>query len=455
MRIALLSDGYPPWDRGGAQKIAAQLATGYADRGHEVGVVTAVADRKEAGRATSNGVPVRRIWTPKPRSVLPYLTLYNPFVVRKLGPTLDRFDPDVVHVHNAHYLSNAALRIAAERAPVVETYHDAGTVSYGELTGYLADPPEGGDLASLLEGDRPIPPSEYRVSPWRQLRREGVRYNPIRNRANCRTRRRHVERGVAVSDALRTALRANGIPCHETIRNGVDAEAIAESGDSTDFRATYGLGDAPFVLFGGRTSYNKGGAHLARAFGEVVSDADSWNSSDLSAARLVVTGDDEYVSRMREIAGSVSDASAEANAADRIVTTGWLDREELCGALSAATLIATPSVHLDPFPTLNLEAFAAGTPVVTSRFGGADELVTHGEEGLVVNPFEVPALAEALRRLLENRTLAAGLGQQGQAKVRREFTVEAQVDAYLRVLGSVADGEEASRAEVEPPGSRR
>lgn len=138
----MLSDGYPPWERGGAQKIASQLAEGHRERGHEVGVLTGVTDRTEAGRATANGVEVRTLWTPKPRSLFPYLTLYNPFVVRKV-----------------------------ERAPVVKTYHDAGTVAYGDLTGFLED----------REPNEPLSPADYRVSPCRQLRSEGIRYNPIRN----------------------------------------------------------------------------------------------------------------------------------------------------------------------------------------------------------------------------------------------------------------------------------
>jgi glycosyltransferase involved in cell wall biosynthesis len=433
MRVAVLSDGYPPWDRGGAQKIAAQLAEGYAERGHDVAVVTAVADRTDAGRATPSGVPVRNIWSPKPRSVLPYLTLHNPFVVRKLGRALDAFDPDAVHAHNVHYLSNAGLRAAAERAPVVKTYHDAGTASYGELTGYLDDPPS---------GEEPIPPDDYRVSPWRQFRSEGFRYNPLRNAANRRTFDRNVAVGAAVSDALRTALRANGIPCRETIHNGVDADAIADAGDPTAFRRTHELGDAPVALFGGRTGYNKGGAHLAQAFGRAA--------TDLPDARLVVTGDDEYVPRMREIVADAAESAGDgsSDAADRIVTTGWLDRDELRGSLDAATVVATPSVHLDPFPTLNLEAFAAGTPVVTSRFGGADELVADGEDGLVVNPFEGSDLAEALGRLLGNRSLAARFGERGRRKVRRQFTVEEQVESYLELLRSVPNGEGVSRAET-------
>lgn len=101
-------------------------------------------------------------------------------------------------------------------------FHDAGTVSYGELTHYVA-------------GGEPVSADEYRVSPREQLRREGLRYNPIRNRHNRQTTERYIEFWVAVSDALQTALRANGVPCHETIHNGIDAAAIAEAGDPSSY----------------------------------------------------------------------------------------------------------------------------------------------------------------------------------------------------------------------------
>ncbi|MFC4550711.1 glycosyltransferase family 4 protein, partial [Halorussus sp. GCM10023401] len=275
-----------------------------------------------------------------------------------------------------------------------------------------------------------VRPAEYRVNPLQQLRREGLRYNPIRNRRNRQTINRYTELGVGVSDALRTALRANGLDCGETVRNGVDAAAVTDAGDPAAFWERYGL-DGPFALFGGRTSYNKGGAHLGRAFGSIA--------DEVPDAKLVVTGDGEYVDRMRELADAAGSDEGSETASDRVVSTGWIPREELCAALRAATVVATPSVHLDPFPTLNLEAFAAGTPVVTSTFGGADELVTDGEDGHVVNPFDVPALADRLRELLADPGRAAALGERGRRKVRREFTVAEQVETYLALLDSLVE----------------
>ncbi|WP_227374012.1 glycosyltransferase family 4 protein [Haladaptatus halobius] len=409
MHVCLLSDGYPPWERGGAQKVAAQLARGYAERGHRTSVVTTVDSTVDVGRATIDGVDVYRIYSPRWPALLPYLSVFNPFVVPQCGRLFDLLDPDAVHAQNVHRLSNRSLRLAAERGiPVVKTYHDAGTVSYGELTDFVERHP--------AEGKRPIPTDWYRVNPRRQFRGQGVRYFPLRNRLNRRHLDRDVSVGVAVSDELRRALEANGVACHETIHNGVDAsEATA---DGTAFRREHDLDGTRFVLFGGRTGYNKGGHHLARAFAGAADAVDA-------PVRLVVTGDRDYVSEMR-------DASGERG--DDIVTTGWLPRSELRAALSAATVVATPSVFLDPFPTTNLEAFAAGTPVVTTWFGGAKELVNHGEDGIVVNPRDVDALSAALRRFLADPERASAYGAAGRRKVEREFTVEGTVDDYLDVL---------------------
>ena len=425
MHICLLSDGYPPWERGGAQKIAAQLAAGYADRGHEVAVVTTVTDRANVGRDVVDGVTVHRLYTPRPHRLLPYLTLHNPFVAGACGSILDDVDPDVVHAHNVHWLSNASLRAAARHAPVVKTYHDAGTFAYGEFTALVEETPVSGA----------IPQGAYQASARRQAREQGLRYFPPRNALNRRALNRHVDVGVAVSDALRRALEANSMPCHRTVHNGVgvtagqtttggavDIEQAADAGDEAALRSAYGLGNEPFVLFGGRTGPTKGCEELGEAFGEVCRQVDD-------EVHLLVTGDTSSVGRLRAHA---------APHGDRVVTTGWIPRAELQTAFEAARVVATPSIHLDPFPTVNLEAFAAGTPVVTTQFGGADELVDDGVDGIVVDPREIDALANGLRRLLADPELAGNYGAAGRQKVAERFTVERQVEEYLDVLASVA-----------------
>lgn len=413
MHVCVLTDGFPPWSTGGAETIAAQLARGYRDRGDRVSVVTTVTERREAGSSTVDGVTVARVYSPRPRPLLPYLTVYNPYTVSECRGLLDEFSPDVVHAHNTHWLSNRVLRAAADGRPLVKTYHDAGTVAYGDFDGFVDRVPVGRGV---------VPRSAYEVRAWRQALEQGVRYNPLRNRSNRRFHERYVDVGVAVSRALHRALDVNGVSPRRVIRNGVETDRW-NRGDGDDFRSQYGLGDSRVVLFGGRTSYTKGGYHLAKAFERLA-------GSTADPVRLVVTGDRDYVPTMRDAAGAAGSA---------VVATGWLDRVEYRDALAAATVVATPSVFLDPFPTVNLEAFAGRTPVVTSRFGGARELVDHGEDGYVVDPRDVCSLARALRRLVERPDRTSAFGARGGRKVAETFTHTDMVDAYRDLLAATLD----------------
>ena len=71
-----------------------------------------------------------------------------------------------------------------------------------------------------------------------------------------------------------------------------------------------------------------------------------------------------------------------------------------------------------------LEAMAAGLPVIASRVGGLPEVVTDGENGLLVPPRDADALAAALTRLLADPSLARQLGENARGYVREHFSLE-------------------------------
>lgn len=414
MHVVVLSDGYPPRQQGGAQRIAAQLAEGYRERGHQVDVIATAGQPATDGR-TVEGVPVHRVYTPRPRALLPYLSVANPWTAPRVGRLVDELSPDVVHAHNVHWLSKEAIAQASRRGvPVVKTYHDAGTFAYGEL-GHQA-------FGYGPEDEEPPAAEAYEVNPLAQCRRTGPRWFPLRNRLNRAYLGRHVDEGVAVSRELARALQANGMPCSTVIPNGIDPGRMATPVDETALRQAVGIDQAPFALFGGRTGPVKGCRQLASAFARARERLDE-------DARLLVTGDSACLPAMRAEAGEHGEA---------IEATGWIERDELAAAFRAARVVATPSIHLDPFPTVNLEALAAGTPVVTTCMGGARELVRDGIDGRVVNPLNVDELAGALVELLGDPDRAAKLGQAGRERVEESFDLADQVQAYLDVLAQAA-----------------
>ena len=86
-----------------------------------------------------------------------------------------------------------------------------------------------------------------------------------------------------------------------------------------------------------------------------------------------------------------------------------------------------------------LEANACGTPVVSARDSGAEEPVVHGENGLLVQPDNVPALTDALRTVLTDATywqaLAEGARRRAAAMSWRR-SAQRLLDVYADVLGS-------------------
>jgi glycosyltransferase involved in cell wall biosynthesis len=106
--------------------------------------------------------------------------------------------------------------------------------------------------------------------------------------------------------------------------------------------------------------------------------------------------------------------------------------------------ILVNSSRIDNMPLVIIEAFAAGVPVVTTAAGGIPHLVAHERTGMLVPVDRPAALAAAVRRVLEEPGLAAGLASAARAECARYSWAEAErgwVAAYRRVAaeGSVAE----------------
>jgi starch synthase len=81
---------------------------------------------------------------------------------------------------------------------------------------------------------------------------------------------------------------------------------------------------------------------------------------------------------------------------------------------------------------VNLEAKAAGRPVVATRVGGVPEIVLDGETGVLVPPEDASALAAAMRRVLTDNALSQSLGQEGQRRAA-EFTWPHLAGKYQKI----------------------
>ncbi len=142
--------------------------------------------------------------------------------------------------------------------------------------------------------------------------------------------------------------------------------------------------------------------------------------------------------------GALRDLARTHGLEDRVEFLGALNQEQVREALRRCTLLAAPSLeardgNLDALPTAIVEALAMATPVVSTRVTGIPEIVTDGEEGILVPPDNAVALAEALAALLADPERRTRMGRNGRKKAElrfdRQMTSRQLADALARAHG--------------------
>src|SRR5580658_140865 len=120
---------------------------------------------------------------------------------------------------------------------------------------------------------------------------------------------------------------------------------------------------------------------------------------------------------------------------ERLKLLGY--RTDVASILAAGDIFVLPS-HFEGLPMSVIEAMLTGLPVVASDIRGPREQVVPGATGLLVPPGSVPALAEALNRLVDDPELRAEMGEAGRARALELYT-ESQVLTHTLDLLGVAD----------------
>ena len=99
-------------------------------------------------------------------------------------------------------------------------------------------------------------------------------------------------------------------------------------------------------------------------------------------------------------------------------------------------VVCLPS-YREGAPKVLIEGAACGRPIVTTDVPGCREIVHHEENGLLVPLRNATALADALRRLIENPSLRQSMGKRGREIATKEFAVEGVVSDTLAVYSEL------------------
>lgn len=200
------------------------------------------------------------------------------------------------------------------------------------------------------------------------------------------------------------------------IPHGLDTDVFAPR-DRGFCRALLGIPDgARVVLFAAHPlgRHDKGFTFLAQALGRL---------SDVRGVMLVTAGGGPLPAEV----GVPS------------LQLGYVRGERFLSAVySAADVLVVPSLQ-ENSPQVVLEAQACGVPVVAFAVGGIPEVVRHERTGITVPVKDVPALAEGIRRLLEDSELRQAMSRRARQTVLEEHTLEIQArryrDLYEALLG--------------------
>lgn len=364
--------------RGGSERHFLALGLTLRARGHRVAhLSTQDARNRDLPEERELVAPVE-LARPAAADVLAYH--FRPAAARATARLVERFRPDVAHLHIYHgQLTPAILApLEARSIPVVQTLHE-----YKHLCA----------VQTLSSHGTPCEACAGRHF-WQALTRRCNRGSLARTAVSVSEAylsralgaARRVARFLAVSEFVRARFLAHGFAPERvvTLPHALDASELEP-----------GAGPGTHALYAGRLEGYKGVATLleaARAVPELP---------------LVLAGD------------GPERAALERAAADlpHVRFVGHLGDAELAVAIRAARCVVVPSRSYETFGLSALEALARARAVVASAIGALPELVSDGENGLLVPPGDAPALAAALRRMAREPALAEELGRRARARV--------------------------------------
>jgi glycosyltransferase involved in cell wall biosynthesis len=233
---------------------------------------------------------------------------------------------------------------------------------------------------------------------------------------------RLADRVVAVSHDLKRELAERGHTSDhvEVIHNGVpDVQVPAFA--RADARAEM-LAGPDTLLFGtvAVLSKQKGITYLLDAARTVI--------ERIPQARFVIAGDGP----LRQ---SLMQQAVQQGLGEHVRFIGY--RQDVPRLMAGFDIYVQPSLW-EGLPLVLLEALRAGRPIVATRVGGNPEAVIDGQNGVLVEPADVIALADALIRVGQDEQFRAAAAQRNAERFERRFALDAMVAAHLQLYTNLA-----------------
>ena len=423
MNILLFSDQYYPLG-GGIEQYLRGLGRQLTAGGHRVTYLTRAVEGCPEEEAAPEGRVIRTPLllgaVPDPQAVLDRWP--------QLVPLVKSIGPDVVYAN--HHTSLAAIRACrAWSVPVVYGCHGWGLLCPLKIRLLRPD----GSLCynersvkNCLSCYRMIHASprvtgmrkaasrvRWEVGAWRELRARVAQYDRFQELLESADAR--------IGNSRMTASLFRSADTF-AIYSGIDTDMFQPI-PSEPLRSKYGI-EGPFLLVTSRIHNTKGQDWAVRALAHLPKELKlvlAGNSSLFSGPKYE---DNPHTRYVRQVI-------AELGLQDRVIATGFLSTAELAQAYSGAAVTLVPSVWLEAFGNVTVEAMACACPVVVTDNCGSAEVVSSGVDGFIVPRMDAEAIARAVMDVLPRRE---EMGRAARAKVMHELSWPKIAGQVLAVL---------------------
>lgn len=359
--------------------------------------------------------------------------------VRAFGAERDEADTASYEVPSELSAANAAVQTLGVDLEIVGDVAGADVVHSHTWYANFA-----GHLASLLHGI-PHVVTAHSLEPLRPWKAEQLGGGYAVSSWIEKVAYEHAAAVVAVSDGMRRDI-LRSYPSLDpgkvrVIYNGIDVAAWRPREDA-GLLARYGIDPArPSVVFVGRITRQKGLPYFLRAAALLPPEVQV----------ILCAGAPDTAQILAEVEGLVHDLQTDRDGV--VWISEFLQRDELCAILTAATTFVCPSVY-EPLGIVNLEAMACGAAVVGTATGGIPEVVVDGVTGRLVpidqvqdgtgTPTDpdrfVADLAATLTEVVSDPERARAYGEAGRERAATAFSWPAIADATAALYREVTGG---------------
>ena len=228
---------------------------------------------------------------------------------------------------------------------------------------------------------------------------------------------------VYLAPSLRWTVEEGGN--HDGRRKADDTRPLSgQDGGAQDRLRAYGI-YRPYLLCVGTIEPRKNIARLVRAYGRL-------RQEKKIPHQLVLAG--KWGWKYKDVVDTVEELSREVLRPEDIVFMGYVSKGDLRTLYREAEVCVYPSLY-EGFGLSPLEAMACGTPVVTSNISALPEVI--GNAGVLVDPYDVEALAEGIYTVIDHPALREAMREKGWAQAQRftwERCAKETMAVYRRLL---------------------